>query len=184
MTDLCDEFGISRTTGYKYLERYEKTGLDGLKDQSRAPRKQAKATREKLVKLIKEARNEHKSWGARKLLASLQGRFPTIKDWPSAATVGRILKREGLIDEQKRKRRRSIPTELFPLSHVIEPNDVWCADFKGHFTVGDGKRCDPLTVTDAHSRFLLACDTVRKTDTEHTQAVFERLFKEYGLPDG
>lgn len=180
MTDLCGEFGISRKTGYKILERYEADGVDGLKDRSRAPRRQRHRTREKLVELILEGRKAHPSWGARKLLAALMGRYPQVRDWPSSATVGRVLKRAGMIP--KKRRRRRLPVALFPLSHVMEPNDVWCVDFKGHFVVGNGKRCDPLTISDAFSRFLLECRAVAKTNTRHVQEAFERVFREYGLP--
>lgn len=182
MSDLCREFGISRKTGYKYLERYESEGVEALKDRSRAPKKQGRATRPNLVELVIEERQKHPTWGSRKILASLQGRYPRVKGWPSAPTIGRILKREGLIEE-KRRRRKYSRAKTEPLSHVIEPNDVWCADYKGWFTVGDGKRCDPLTITDAHSRFLLACHAVPKTDTKHAQQVFTAVFREFGMPD-
>ena len=137
MTDLCTEFGISRKTGYKYLERYSTGGIDALKDQSRAPKKQPRAVRGKLVELILEARREHPNWGARKLLAALAGRYPQIQDWPHPNTFGRILKPNGMIKKRKRRRKK---VQLFPLSHVLDPNDVWCVDYKGHFTVGKIKR--------------------------------------------
>ena len=181
MSDLCRKFGISRKTGYKYLNRYEAEGVDALKDRSRAPKTQARSTREKLVELVVEERRNHPTWGARKVLGYLMIRYPQIRDWPSPATVGRILKREGLIEEKKR--RRHMPVKHYPLSHVLAPNDVWCADYKGWFTVGDGKRCDPLTITDAHSRFLIACYGVPKTNTEQAQKVFTAAFREYGLPE-
>lgn len=181
MTDLCREFGISRKTGYKYLERYESEGLDALKDRSRARKHQAHMIRPKLVDLVVAARKEHKTWGSRKLLASLMGRYPSISDWPSPATIGRILSRKGLIQNEKKRRRRNAYAS-FPLSHALDPNDVWCADFKGHFTVGSGQRCDPLTITDAYSRYLVACQAVKKTDTKNTQKVFENAFRELGLP--
>jgi len=180
MTDLCAEFGISRKTGYKYLDRYSAGGIKGLKDQSRAPKNQPRAVREKLVELILEARREHPNWGARKLLAALAGRYPQIQDWPHPNTFGRILKRNGMIKKRKRRRKK---VQLFPLSHVLDPNDVWCVDYKGHFTVGNGKRCDPLTISDAYSRFLLDCKAVPKTDTKSAQEVFTAVFKEYGLPN-
>lgn len=179
MTDLCREFGISRITGYKYLERYESEGLDGLKDKSRARKRQPKAIRPKTVEMIVRARESHPTWGARKLLALIKRRYAGVSDWPHPSTVGRILRRKGLTQKQKRQR-RAVPVN--PLSHVIAPNDVWCADFKGHFTVGNGLRCDPLTITDAHSRFLLGCRIVPKANTENTQAIFTEVFREFGLP--
>jgi len=181
MTDLCEEFGISRVTGYKYLEQYKSEGLDGLKNKSRAPKKQAKSVPEKMVELILDERNEHPTWGARKLLASLKAQYRNVKakDWPCSSTVGRILKRNGLIAKKKRIKR---PVQNFPFAHAVGPNDVWCTDFKGWFTVGDGKRCDPLTTTDAHSRFLLGCQGVSKTNSQEVQESFEILFREYGMP--
>ncbi len=182
MSDLCREFGISRKTGYKYVERYESNGLDALKDQSRAPKNHPNAVQKKVAELILSARKSHPSWGPRKLLASLQGRYPKIKSWPCASTVGNLLKREGLVRERKRRRISPKHHQQFPLAHAENPNDVWCADFKGWFTVGNGQRCDPLTISDASSRFLLECHAVRKTNVAESQKAFERIFREYGLP--
>jgi len=164
MADLCREFGISRKTGYKYLERYEERGRDGLKDGSHAAHRQPNKTSQHIVEMIVEMREKHSSWGPDTLLAALRGRYPGLKKWPAASTVGEILKREGLV--KTRRKRRQNPVKLYPLSHVQAPNDVWCTDFKGHFTVRNGRRCDPLTITDAHSRYLLECKAVQKTDSE------------------
>ncbi|TGK41206.1 IS481 family transposase [Leptospira andrefontaineae] len=178
--DLCKEFGISRKTGYKYLERYEKEGIDGLKEKSRAPKVQPLETPKHIVDLIIRMREEHPSWGPRKLLWRLKVKYHRVKSWPSVTTIGNILKRKGLVRQQPR--RKKTPQSLFPFSDAITPNDVWCADFKGHFTVGDGMRCDPLTITDANSRLLLDCQILKKTNTESVKQAFERVFKEYGLP--
>lgn len=179
MTDLCNEFGISRATGYKYLERYKIEGMDGLKDRSHAAHFQPNKTREKIVELTVEMREKHPCWGPRKLLERLRGRYPQIHDWPASSTIGEILKREGLI--KSRRRRRKNPARIFPLSHVENPNEVWCADYEGYFTVGNGRRCDPLTITDAHSRFLLECQAVQKTNTDEAKKVFTAVFREFGL---
>ncbi len=181
MTELCHEFQISRKTGYKYLERYETEGIDGLKDHSHTAHHQPHKTRDKIIELVVEERGKHPSWGPQTLLARLRGRYPGIKDWPAPSTVGEILKREGLVNS--RRKRRPNPVKFYPLSHVKEPNDLWCTDFKGHFTVGNGHRCDPLTITDAHSRFLLECRGLKKTDSAHVRKAFERVFYEFGLPD-
>lgn len=180
-SDLCDEFGISRVTGYKYLRQYELYGIDGLKNKSRRPKQHPKSVRTKIVKLILEERKEHPRWGARKLLASLSARFHMIKDWPHPSTAGRILKSNGLIKEPKRRIKKQIIEQ--PFLHATGPNVVWCADFKGHFNVGDGNRCTPLTVTDAYSRYLLCCQIVPKADTTNVINTFEHLFYEFGLPD-
>lgn len=180
LTDLCREFNISRVTGYKYLEQYELFGLDGLKDKSRRPKRHPKTTRKKILELVLQERKEHPRWGARKLLASLRARFHMIKHWPHPSTVGRILKNHGMIKEPKRRiQRQSIEQ---PFSHALGPNDIWCADFKGHFTVGNGERCTPLTVTDAYSRFLLCCEIVPKADTANVINEFTKLFIKYGMP--
>ena len=179
-SDLCREFGISRVTGDKYIRQYEEYGIEGLKDKSHAPKKQAYTVRKKLVDLIVEFREDHPSWGARKLLPRLRGRYPGIKDWPCITTTNRILKRNGLVKKRKRIP-KSVP--VFPFSHVIDPNDVWCSDYKGHFTVGNNKRCDPLTISDAYSRFLLECRIVDKTDAYNAKKVFTAVFREYGLPN-
>jgi transposase InsO family protein len=180
ITDLCREFGISRVTGYKYIKQYEKYGIDGLKDKSKAPKNQPNAVSEKIIRLIIERRKRHKTWGARKILASLKRKYYGVKKWPCPATIGRILKKNGLIKYRKRNKKA---VRTIPLSHVNGPNDVWCADFKGHFTVGNNKRCDPLTITDAYSRFLLGCHIVKKTDTLNTKKVFTAIFREFGMPD-
>ncbi len=180
MTELCRDLGISRKTGYKYLERYEAEGLDGLKDRSHAAHHQPNKTRSLITELIIEERQKHPSWGPVTLLARLAGRYPQVKDWPAVSTVGEILKREGLI--QPRRKRRQVPLKLHPLSHAEKPNDLWCIDFKGHFTVANGRRCDPLTISDAVSRYLLACQSVQKTDSVNVQKAFERVFHEFGMP--
>ncbi len=181
MTELCNEFGISRTTGYKFLKRYDQFGLDGLRDLSHAVHYQPQKTSEQTTQLIIEMREKYPTWGPKKLRKRLQGRYPDKNDWPAVSTIGEILKREGMI--KPRKKRRKNPVKIYPLSHVSNPNEVWCADFKGHFTVGNGKRCDPLTITDAHSRFLLECLGVSKTNTEHVQKAFTGVFREFGVPD-
>lgn len=181
LTQLCNEFGISRTTGYKYLQRYEEAGLDGLRDISHATIRQPNKTPEKMVQLILGMRDRYPTWGPKKLLERLKGRYPAIHEWPATSTIGEILKREGKI--KSRRRRRKNPARIYPLSDVHNPNEVWCADFKGHFTVGNGKRCDPLTITDAHSRFLLECTGVPKTDTENVLKAFTAVFREFGLPE-
>jgi len=133
-----------------------------------------------MIRWILLCRDDHKTWGARKILASLKCKYHRVNDWPSVTTIGRILKRNGRIKTKKRRIRTIVKN--FPLCHAAAPNDVWCADYKGHFTVGDGLRCDPLTITDAYSRFLLGCKIVKKTDTANAKEVFTNIFREYGLP--
>ena len=181
MTELCNEFGISRVTGYKYIERYETEGIDGLKDKSHAIHHRHNKTSDSISEKILDMRDTHPSWGPRKLLERLRGRYPRVKKWPAPSTVGEILKREGRI--KPRRKRRKNPVKVYPLSHVKNVNDVWCTDFKGYFTVGNGQRCDPLTISDAHSRFLLECKGLKKMNSEEVMKAFTGVFCEYGLPD-
>jgi putative transposase len=127
-----------------------------------------------------EERQKHPRWGARKLRAALERRVGKVR-WPAASSIGNLLRREGLIVSPTRRHRTPPWTE--PLQHAGAPNLVWCADFKGWFVCGDGSRCDPLTTTDAYSRFLLRCRSAAKTDGLHVRALFEAMFQEYGLPE-
>jgi len=178
-TDLCASFGIARKTGYKWTERYDGGGRAALQDRSRAPGECPHAIREEVASAIVAARQQHPTWGPRKLRKAL-GRDNPAQRWPAASSIGQLLKREGLVQERRNKRRTSPSTE--PLAHAQGPNQVWCADFKGWFHCQDGSRCDPLTITDAYSRYLLRCRAVAKTDGLHVRAVFETLFRECGLP--
>ena len=127
--------------------------------------------------LALRARKPH--WGPLKLRAKLCEDHPELA-WPVASSIGALLRRLGL--NQPRRQRRRTPPFGQPLAHAGAPNDVWCADYKGWVRARNGRRCDPLTVTDAYSRFLLAAELVPRLDTEHARPVFERLFAEYGLP--
>jgi transposase InsO family protein len=179
-SELCRKYGVSRKTGYRLLDRFEAHGRDGLEDQSRAPHDSPQAIQESTAAALIAKRQEHPTWGARKIKQSLERETPAVV-WPAASSIGDLLKREGLILE--RARRRRTPPYSEPLGHAGEPNDVWCADFKGWFRCGDGRRCDPFTVTDACSRFLLRCRDTEKTDGVHVQALMEAAFREHGLPN-
>lgn len=176
---LCRAFNISRPTGYKWLERYEREGENGLHDQSRAPLFPARGTPRQLQDRILELRQAHPSWGPKKLLAWLNRKEPRTP-WPAASTIGELLRREGLA--HPRPPRRRTPAWSEPLAHAQQPNDVWCADFKGWFLCRNGQRCDPLTITDAYSRFLFGCRSVPKTDGPTVRGVMEAAFRRYGLP--
>jgi transposase InsO family protein len=179
MTELCQRYEISRETGYVWLRRYREASWEGLVEQSRATRRHENQTPEKIEQMVLELRQAHSRWGPRKLKRVLEREEPGRK-WPAASTIGALLKREGLA-VGRRKRRRTVPyTE--PLAHADGANQVWCADFKGWFRTGDGERIDPLTITDAHSRYLLRCQAVDKMDTARVQAIFEAAFREFGLP--
>jgi len=175
---ICRRYGISRKTGYKWLERSRQEGLAGLADRSRAPHRQPHAVSESLEQQILDARAAHPSWGERKLKAWLERKHPN-EPWPSHSTIGALLKRRGLTHARKRRRQAS-PSDKLTVSRL--PNQVWAIDFKGWFCTGDGSRCDPLTVSDTASRFLLRCQAVARTDTAHVRPLLEAVFREYGLP--
>jgi transposase InsO family protein len=179
MSEVCEALGVSRKTGYKWLERYERAGLPGLADRSRAPRQHPNAMAASVAAVLLAARRAHPRWGPRKLVAWVGQRHSGLV-LPAPSTVGDLLKREGLVGARRRRRRRAaVPTEL---TAAAEPNAVWCGDFKGWFRLGNGQRCDPLTLSDACTRYLLRCSAVERTDTPHVQTVFESAFREYGLP--
>lgn len=180
VADLCRRYGVSRETGYKWLERYEAEGWAGLQDRSRAPERHPNEVIAEVAEAVLEMRRDHAHWGAAKLRARLQREAPEIA-WPAPSTIGELLKREGLT-APRRKRRKAAPTQN-PLADCTQPNQVWCADFKGWFLCQDGSRCDPLTITDAHSRYLLRCQALEGMDERRARAVMEAAFREYGLPE-
>jgi transposase InsO family protein len=179
MTELCQGFGISRETGYEWLRRYRAAGLEGLLELNRVAHRHPNQTPAAVEQAILELRQAHMRWGPRKLKRILE-RDQAGRPWPAASTIGQLLKREGLVIPRK-QRRRTAPYQD-PLAHADGCNRVWCADFKGWFRSGDGQRIDPLTISDAYSRYLLRCQAVEKTNTERVRAIFEAAFREYGLP--
>jgi transposase InsO family protein len=180
ISDLCHIYGISRETGYVWLRRYGECGMEGLRDLGRAPGRHPNQTSEAVEQAVLALRRAHMKWGPRKLKQVLERRCPQSK-WPATSTVGEIIAREGLV--VRRKQRRRVPPYTQPFAAADAPNCVWCADFKGWFRTGDGARIDPLTISDAHSRYLLRCQLVGKTDTKRVQAIFEAAFREHGMPE-
>lgn len=180
ITELAARFGVSRKTVYKWLERFEESGLEGLKDQSRRPLVQAGRTSAEIEQWVSDLRGTHPSWGPRKLRRWLERKMPE-KSWPAESTMGLILKRHGL-NGKRSKRRHATPSNQ-PLAHASRANQVWSIDFKGWFRCGDGSRCDPLTVSDAATRFLLCCRATPSTDTEAVKCELKRVFRHYGLPE-
>lgn len=179
MSELCASYEIARETGYYWLRRYQQGGLEALQNRSRAPERHPNQTPERVEEAVLELRRAHMKWGPRKLKRVLQREQPQ-QLWPAASTIGELLAREGLV--VPRKKRRRVPPYREPFAHAGEPNRVWCADFKGWFRTQDGARVDPLTISDACSRYLLRCQQVEKTSTAQVQAIFEATFRECGLP--
>lgn len=179
MTELCTRYGISRKTGYKWLMRFEAHGRPGLLDRSHAPRAGPHRIGREVAQLIVAARRAHPSWGPRKLLAWLEPRYPDLT-LPAVSTAGDLLARRGLVKKRRRRRQHTHPGVVPAVTY--EPNDLWAADFKGHFKTRDGIYCYPLTVADQHTRYLLACQGLSSIHGWRVRPVFERLFEEYGLP--
>ncbi len=178
-TELCEAYGISRRTGYKWLSRYEAEGLAGLAERSHAPLRHGLATAPELVEKLVELRRARPTWGPRKLLARLERLHPALA-WPSHSTAHTLLKREGLITS--RRVRRRAPPRLGELTAPLGPNHVWAVDHKGWIRLGDGQRCEPLTLADSYSRFLLALSPSSSACEAQARPVMERAFREYGLP--
>jgi transposase InsO family protein len=174
---LCELFEISRQTGYKWRRRWQRER--SLSEKSRRPKRHPDATPPKLVRIILSQRRQFPRWGPVPIRKRLTVYWPHL-DWPAVSTIGAILKRNGMV--KPRRRRQRVAPRTRPFSKCREPNDVWCVDFKGQFSMGDGKLCYPLTVMDAASRFLLACVGFHHPTYENVRAVFVELFKKHGLP--
>jgi len=178
MAGLCREFGIARKTGYKIYRRYKDCGIDGLTDRSRRPYRHANQLPMQIEKLIVNLKKEYPHWGAIKIRARLRTRYPDLQ-CPAVSTVHAVLDRHGLV---KRKRRHRNKAKGTALGHVTEPNELWCADYKGEFMLTNQQYCYPLTITDYASRYLFTVDALSTTKEVYAFSVFERAFKDFGLP--
>ena len=176
---LCHQFGISPKTGYKRVHRFEAWGWDGVGDLSRAPHSQPNRVPREVAEHLVAAKRAHLTWGPRKLIPWLRERHPEVR-WPAPSTAGSILQRAGLV-HRRRRSRRTAPWGQ-PFAAATSPNAVWCLDFKGWFRTRDGQRCDPLTLADAASRYLLVCHGLPQPRGLEVRQVLERAFREYGLP--
>ena len=181
MSEVCRDFGISRKTGYKIFNRYRDEGLEALTDRSRRPVRYANQLPEPVEAMIVRLKKEKPHWGARKIRELLIKRLAGDVRIPAKSTVHAVLDRYGLVSHA-RKRNRANKAEGTMLSAALAPNDLWCADFKGEFKLGDGRYCYPLTVTDQASRFLLCCEAFESTRQPGVLEAFRRLFAERGLP--
>jgi putative transposase len=175
---LAEIYEVSRNTVYKWLQRHAAEGAAGLADRSHTPlHSPSKISPDVMAHIV--AARQRWNWGPRKLRVKLCQAQPAIL-WPAESTIGEVLKRAGLT--HGRKLRVRTPPYAAPFAGVAQANQTWCADFKGWFRTADGTRCDPLTITDAHSRYLLRCHIVEKADTAHVAAIFDAAFREHGLP--
>jgi transposase InsO family protein len=179
MTELCEHYGVTRPTGYKWLARWRAHGEAGLLERGRTPHACPHRTAGEVEAQLIAARRRY-GWGATKLVHVLRAQHPAVV-WPSRSTVNAILDRHGLLRKQRRYRTRAHPGAA-PLA-TTAPNEVWPADFKGQFKTRDGVYCYPLTVTDHFSRAVLACRALPSTKTADARPVFLALFESVGLPD-
>ena len=179
MTELAEQYGISRKTAYKWVTRYEHGGAAALLDQSRRPWTQPSATDPRLIAALLAVRRRHPRWGAKKLLAVVK-RQDARAAWPSRSTVCDVLRRHALV--VPRPRRRPLPHGGHALAPITGPNETWTTDFKGEFRTGDRRYCYPLTLRDGFSRYVLRCDALLSRSYALTRARFERAFADYGLP--
>ena len=180
LAQLARICGISRPTGYKWLGRYKAEGIEGLRDRSRAPRHHPHAVGKEIEEAVLALRLAHPTWGPKKLRHRLQRDHPQMA-WPARSTIAEILRRRGLVSDGRRRRRTPPYTE--PFRHCDGPNTVWCLDHMGWFLTGDGSKCEPLTLTDAFSRYLFRCQVVPNKGQKPTRAILVAVFREYGLPD-
>lgn len=180
VVDLAERYGVSRKTAYRWINRYRSEGARGLEDRSSAPHRHGGATDERLAELILQQKEERPSWGPRKIIARLKDLHPG-EAWPVASTAEQILKRAGLV--KVRRRRFRAPPTLGGLTAPERPNHVWSTDHKGWVELGDGTRCEPLTISDNHTRFLIGLSPGASKSVQETRAEFERAFTDYGLPE-
>lgn len=179
MTHVCQEFGISRKTGYKIWNRYQNEGSRATEDRSRKPHRFSNQLPAQIERSLVRLKKEKPRWGAAKIRELLIRRYPHLHP-PAVSTVHAALDRNGLVN--CRKRRRKFKAEGTKLGQSVEPNDIWCTDFKGEFMLGNRKYCYPLTITDHMSRQLLTVEALESVKEETAFGVFERTFEEYGLP--
>jgi putative transposase len=179
MAALCAEFGISRKTGYKIYDRYKDAGVQGLTDRSRRPFRQANRLPASVEARIIRLKREYPGWGAPKLREKLRQPVPDLPHFPAISTVHAVLDRHGLVHHRRRRRPRGTGT---PLSRPLEPTALWCADYKGEFMLANRRYGYPLTISDFASRYLIRCDALATTQERFAFTVFERTFKEFGLP--
>lgn len=180
ITELSVTYGVSRKTVYKWINRYDTDGIEGLNELCRAPRTHPNRTDDAIIGRLIRAKIEHMKWGPKKVLFILKRSEPAVS-WPSVSTAEKWLKKNGLV--KKRRYRKHVPPYSEPFLGCDAPNRVWSADFKGQFKTGDGQWCYPLTISDNMSRYLIACRGLYSPRYSSTHSWFEWAFREYGLPE-
>ena len=182
--ELCREFGISRQVGYEWVTRYQDARFNpsALKERSRRPHHSPAKVSDEVEELLVAARKARPTWGPKKLRAWLSEQYPKLAELPAQSTIGEVLRRRGLTVPRRLKRVRATQAATQPFADVTGPNATWCVDFKGHFRTHDGHVCYPLTLLDAHSRFLIRCEGVEDPNGREVQRIFDSAFREFGLP--
>jgi len=179
--EVCHATGITEKTGHKWLQRYAAGGPAAMADRSHAPLIPAHQIAPVVVEAVLALREEHPTWGARKLREVLRRERPD-EPWPAASTITTLLKRAGLLVSRRRTRRERASWAYGHLTRAEAPNDVWAADFKGEFRLLSGPYCYPLTLSDLFSRYVLAVDGLPGIASEGAQMYCTRCFERYGLP--
>ena len=180
ITDLSQKYMVTRPTVYKWLMRYKRFGIEGLKEHSRVPKRCPHRTSKEILDIIIEEKLRNRKRGPRKVRAQLKRKHPGL-ELPAVSTIGYWFKKEGLVE--KRKKRLHVPPYTQPFGGCNAPNDSWSIDYKGQFHMKNGHICYPLTVSDNYSRFLLGCKALEGPRYEPTRKCMESIFREYGLPD-
>ena len=178
MSRLCDEYGISRKTGYKIWNRYQNSGHHAFEDRARTPHRFANQLPTQIERTILKLKKEKPHFGAPKIRELISRKFPNLRT-PATSTIHAVLDRNGLVTHRKRRRNRAEGTAL---TNSLAPNDLWCTDFKGEFMLGDRRYCYPLTITDHATRYLFAVEALESVKEAGTFPVFERVFQEFGMP--
>jgi hypothetical protein len=178
MTELCKQYGISRKTGYKWYHRFLQQGEDGLKDLSKAPHIPYQCYTDSQIDKAIELNLKYRTWGPKKILIKLQEKYPN-EDWPCPTRLYEIFKDYHLVNS--RRIRSRVPATA-PLGDLLASNDTWAVDLKGWFLTGDGRKCEPLTITDCYTRYLIRCTHLNKHTVDYVWPVFDEAFREYGLP--
>lgn len=178
MTDLCKRYGVSRKTGYKWYNIFCQSGREGLKDKTRAPYEPYRLYTKDQIEIAIDLKLKYRKYGPKKILVKLNELYPRLS-WPSPTRLYEIYKDHGLVTD--RRIRNRVPATS-PLGHLSDCNDTWAVDLKGWFLTGDGIKCEPLTITDSYSRYLIKCKHLYKHSVEYVWPVFEEAFHEYGLP--
>lgn len=178
MREICEHYGVSRKTAHKWCKRYQRLGEAGLKDLSKSPKNTSVLYSKAIIDMAIDLKLKKRTWGPRKIIAALERNYPKI-EWPSATRLYEIFKAQNLVVP---KRLRGRVPATHPLGECNHSNEVWMADFKGWFQTGDSRKCEPLTITDGFSRFLIKCLHVKQKSWEHVWPIFVEAFQEYGLP--